>query len=59
MDVSPFEGLGELMAGIPVGHRRTGVGIPRAVLHYALGYLMVPLWGCGTTNGFMPQRGAR
>ena len=51
-------GLGRI-DGWHFRHRRTGVGVARAALHYALGYLMVPLWGCGTMNGFMPQRGAR
>ena len=52
-------GLGRIDGWHSRGIDAPGVGIPRASLRYALGYLMMPLWGCGTMNGFMPQRGAR
>jgi hypothetical protein len=36
-----------LILSMAPGQSARGVGVPRASLRFALGYLLMPLWGCG------------
>ena len=43
-----FEMRQRSSGGVPRAAASRGVGVPRAAFRYALGYLLMPLWGCGT-----------